>query len=126
MELLPQRAFQSHPQAELRCVGDVVREKADARARLLGVKASYSVEEMLAAEELETVDVSTSDTLHFEPCFQALSAGKHVLVEDLVAERAPQPSGRDGLGSLELMYACIRSFEGDTVLEAPGEYSLIS
>ena len=79
--LLHQQAFQAHPEAELRCVCDLVREKADERAQLLGVKAYYSVEEMLAAEELDAVDVVTADTLHFDPCFQALQAGKHVLVE---------------------------------------------
>jgi predicted dehydrogenase len=35
----------------------------------------------------------------------------HAFVDDLVAGRAPQPSGKDGLASLELMYLCIRSFE---------------
>lgn len=79
--LIHQQAFQSHQQAELVCVCDLIREKADERAKLLGVKAFYSVEEMLAAEELDAVDVVTADTLHFEPSLQALEAGKHVLVE---------------------------------------------
>jgi UDP-N-acetylglucosamine 3-dehydrogenase len=79
--LLHQMAFLSHPEAELRCVCDLVRETADMRAKLLGVTAYYSVEEMLANEALDAVDVVTPDTLHFEPCFQALEAGKHVLVE---------------------------------------------
>jgi predicted dehydrogenase len=75
-------AYQSHPKSELVCVCDMVKEKADVRARDLGVKAYYSVEEMLASEaELDAVGVITADHLHFEPVMEALDAGKHVLVE---------------------------------------------
>jgi len=75
-------AYQSHPESELVCVCDVVREKAEARAGELGVKPYFSVKEMLAAEEdLDVVGVITADHLHFEPTMEALEAGKHVLVE---------------------------------------------
>jgi hypothetical protein len=36
---------------------------------------------MLQQEQLGAVDVVIPDTLHFEPCMEALQAGKHVLVE---------------------------------------------
>jgi len=76
------QAYQSHPEAELICVCDMVKEKAEARARELGVKAYFSVKEMLAAEEdLDVVGVITADHLHFIPTMEALEAGKHVLVE---------------------------------------------
>lgn len=75
-------AYQSHPESELVCVCDIVKEKAEARARDLGVKPYFSVKEMLAAEEdLDVVGVITADHLHFEPTMEALEAGKHVLVE---------------------------------------------
>ena len=76
------QAYQSHPEADLICVCDMVKEKAEARARELGVKAYFSVKEMLAAEEdLDVVGVITADHLHFVPTMEALEAGKHVLVE---------------------------------------------
>ncbi len=76
------RAYQSHPESELVCVCDMVKEKADARAQELGVKAYYSLKDMLVAEpDLDSVGVITADNLHFEPTMEALEAGKHVLVE---------------------------------------------
>ncbi|MBD3184641.1 gfo/Idh/MocA family oxidoreductase, partial [Candidatus Poribacteria bacterium] len=75
-------AYQSHPESELVCVCDMVKEKADSRAQDLGVKAYYSVKDMLTAEDdLDVVGVITADHLHFEPVMEALEAGKHVLVE---------------------------------------------
>jgi len=80
--LLHSKAYQSHPEANLVCVCDMVKEKADARAKALGVKAYYSVKEMLKAEpELDVVGVITADHLHFEPTMEAIEGGKHVLVE---------------------------------------------
>lgn len=77
--------YQTHPDSTLVCVCDVVREKADQRAAELGVKAYYSIVEMLKAEDLDAIGVVTTDTLHFEPSMQALEAGKHVLVEKPLA-----------------------------------------
>ncbi|MDQ1326873.1 MAG: Gfo/Idh/MocA family oxidoreductase, partial [Candidatus Poribacteria bacterium] len=92
--LLHSRAYLSHPQANLVCVCDMVKEKADARAKDLGVKAYYSVKEMLSAEpDLDAVGVITADHLHFEPAMEALDAGKHVLVEkplSLIVKEAEQ------------------------------------
>ena len=79
---------QSHskdPLAKLVAVCDVVKERADAAAQKYGVKAYYSLEDMLANEDLDIVDVTTggyeNGSWHFEPAMQALEAGKHVLVE---------------------------------------------
>jgi len=88
------RAYQSHPESELVCVCDVVKEKAEERAKELGVKPYFSVKDMLAAEgDLDVVGVITADHLHFEPTMEALEAGKHVLVEkplSLYIEEAEQ------------------------------------
>jgi predicted dehydrogenase len=71
--------------ADLVAVCDVVKEKADAFAEKHKAKAYYSVEDMLAREQLDYVDVTTSGyengSWHFEPTMQALAAGKHVLCE---------------------------------------------
>ena len=74
------------PLSELVAVCDLVKEKADAAAEKFGVKAYYSLKDMLQAHpELDIVDVTTSGfengSWHFEPTMQALDAGKHVLVE---------------------------------------------
>ncbi|MDH7601104.1 MAG: Gfo/Idh/MocA family oxidoreductase [Armatimonadota bacterium] len=77
--------YKKDPLAELVAVCDVVKEKADAAAERHGVKAYYSLKDMLANEELDIVDVSTggyeNGSWHFEPTMEALDAGKHVLCE---------------------------------------------
>jgi predicted dehydrogenase len=71
--------------AQLIGVCDVIAEKAEAAATKHGVKAYAGLAEMLANEELDFVDVTTSGyengSWHFEPAMEALNAGKHVLCE---------------------------------------------
>ncbi|MCL2664478.1 MAG: Gfo/Idh/MocA family oxidoreductase [Defluviitaleaceae bacterium] len=72
--------------AELVAVCDVVKAKADKSAEEFGVKAYYSLKEMLKAHpELDVVDVTTSGYenggWHYLPAMEALDAGKNVLVE---------------------------------------------
>ncbi|HBN83311.1 MAG TPA: oxidoreductase [Clostridiales bacterium] len=78
--------YQKDPLAELVAVCDIVKEKADKAALKFGVKAFYSLKDMLAAmPELDIIDVTTSGyengSWHYEPVMQALDAGKNVLVE---------------------------------------------
>ncbi len=85
--------------SHLVAVCDVVKEKADAAAATHGVKAYYSLSEMLANEELDVVDVTTSGyeqgSWHYEPTMEALEAGKHVLCE--------KPLSNDILESREMV-----------------------
>jgi len=72
--------------SDLVAVCDVVKERADALAERLGVKAYYCLSEMLDGEpDLNIVDVSTggyeNGSWHYEPAMMAMEAGKHVLVE---------------------------------------------
>ncbi|MEW6753770.1 MAG: Gfo/Idh/MocA family oxidoreductase [Candidatus Latescibacterota bacterium] len=73
------------PLARLVGVCDVVKERADKAAERFGVKAYYSLAEMLADQDLDVVDVATggneNGSWHFEPAMQAMEAGKHALVE---------------------------------------------
>lgn len=66
-------------------VCDVVKERADEAAAKHGVRAYYSLSDMLANEDLDVVDVTTggyeNGSWHFEPAMEAMEAGKHVLVE---------------------------------------------
>lgn len=72
--------------AELVAVCDLVKEQADSVADRFGVKAYYTLKEMVESEpDLDIVDVSTggneNGSWHYEPTIQALEYGKHVLVE---------------------------------------------
>lgn len=78
------------PLSDLVAVCDIARERADAAASKLGVKAYYSLADMLAGEpDLEVVDVTTggneNGSWHYEPVMQALEHGRHVLVEKPVS-----------------------------------------
>ena len=72
--------------AELVAVCDVKHDRADAAATKYGVPAFYTLQEMLLAiPEIDIVDVTTSGyeqgSWHYQPVMEALTAGKHVLVE---------------------------------------------
>lgn len=72
--------------SQLVAVCDLIKERADKAAEKFGVKAYYSLKDMLAAEpDLDIVDVTTSGyengSWHFVPTMEALTAGKNVLVE---------------------------------------------
>jgi predicted dehydrogenase len=78
-------SLKQDPLAKLVAVCDVVKEKADTAAKTHGVKAYYSVKDLLAHEDLDIVEVTTggyeNGSWHFEPTMEALAAGKHVLCE---------------------------------------------
>jgi predicted dehydrogenase len=74
------------PLSNLVAVCDVVKDRADKTAAKYGVKAYYSLKDMLDGEpDLEIVDVTTggyeNGSWHYEPAMEAMEAGKHVLVE---------------------------------------------
>tara|TARA_A100001037_G_scaffold249335_1_gene232005 strand:+ start:1779 stop:2696 length:918 start_codon:yes stop_codon:yes gene_type:complete len=66
-------------------VCDVDRERADAAAARLGVRAFYSVRELLDGAELDMASVATGGeeygSDHYQPTVEALEGGLHVLVE---------------------------------------------
>ena len=71
--------------AELAGVCDVDRQRADAAAARLGVRAFYSVRELLDGAELDMASVATGGeeygSDHYQPTVDALEGGLHVLVE---------------------------------------------
>ena len=83
--LAHQNAYKANAKADFRCVCDMDKAKADARAQELGVKAYYSIADMLSAEDLDAVDVVTADTHHFAPVMECLEAGKHTMTEKPIA-----------------------------------------
>lgn len=80
------RCYRADPLAELVCVCDINRERADKAAEEHGVKAFYSQDEMMKAHpELDLIDVTTSGydngSWHYEPVMKALDAGYNAFVE---------------------------------------------
>ena len=79
------RHYNAHPQAELKAVCDLDKARADEAAKMGGVKAYYTVKELLDNEDLDAVSVATAGVEngghHYEPTIQVLEAGKHVLCE---------------------------------------------
>lgn len=80
------RCYKNDELAELICVCDLFKDRADQAAEEFGVEAFYTLKEMISAHpELDIVDITTSGfengSQHFEPAYEALEAGKNVLVE---------------------------------------------
>ena len=77
--------YKSDPLADLVAVCDIDKSRADKAAERYGVRAYYSVEEMLKHEEIDAVSVTTAGKEnggdHYDPTMQCLEAGKHVLGE---------------------------------------------
>jgi predicted dehydrogenase len=78
-------------------VTDVVRERADALAAKHGAAAYASLDELLAAPDVETVINLTIPTKHVAVTRAALEAGKHVHTEKPVALRAEEAHALAGL-----------------------------
>ncbi len=79
------RCHRENTLSQLVAVCDVVREKAEKAAETHGVKAYTGLTELLAHEEVDIIDVTTSGyengSWHYEPVMEALAAGKDVLCE---------------------------------------------
>ena len=67
--------------AELICVCDNKKERADEAAEKYGVKAYYDYEEMLAKESLDAVHICLPHYLHSKVAIAAFEKGVHVLTE---------------------------------------------
>lgn len=80
MGRLHARIAAEHPRAQLVAVCDSNRSRADELAGQHGVRAHYSVADLLALP-LDAVVVAVPDFAHYEPVMAALEAGKHVFVE---------------------------------------------
>jgi UDP-N-acetylglucosamine 3-dehydrogenase len=78
-------AYQSAKQADLVCVCDMMRDRADEAAARYGCKPYYNLGEMLATERLDAVSVATggfeNGADHYQPTMESLNAGVHVLCE---------------------------------------------
>jgi myo-inositol 2-dehydrogenase/D-chiro-inositol 1-dehydrogenase len=85
------RNLSQHPRVELISVFDIVAKSATDTAAELGVKASPSVEEILADPKVQAVLIATSTDTHVPLITASVKAGKAVLCEkpiDLDLQRA--------------------------------------
>lgn len=79
------QAYQSIPGAELVAVADVNREAADKLAEQTGARPTYDVDTILAAGDIQVVDICLPTFLHEKCVVQAAQNGKHILCEKPVA-----------------------------------------
>lgn len=70
---------------ELVACADLIRDKAEEKAKQYGIPRVCTVEEMLADPEIEMILNITIPKAHFEVTMNALEAGKHVYVEKPLA-----------------------------------------
>jgi len=77
--------YRENRNVELVAVCDLLVDRADAAAKELGVKAYYSVADMLKSEQIDAVSVATAGfengSHHYDPAMQAIEHGVHVLCE---------------------------------------------
>jgi UDP-N-acetylglucosamine 3-dehydrogenase len=87
-------AYRSAKQADLVCVCDTVRDRADEAAGRYGCKAYYDLDSMLQEERLDAVSVATggfeNGADHYDPTIRCLNAGVHVLCEKPISNNIEQ------------------------------------
>ena len=67
-------------------VADTALERAEKAAALVGAKAYSSVEELLANEEVDAIDICAWNGAHAPIAIAAARAGKHILCEKPMAD----------------------------------------
>lgn len=86
--------YKAEPLSELAAVCDIDAARAAEAGARWSVPHYLSLEEMLAAEEIDAVSVTTggfeNGAAHFEPVIACLAAGKHVLCEKPISNDIEQ------------------------------------
>lgn len=77
--------YLDNPEAEIAGYYDFNLERAKELAQKYGGKAYETVEELLAAQDIDAVSVCAANHAHAELTIKALNAGKHVLCEKPMA-----------------------------------------
>jgi predicted dehydrogenase len=78
-------AYANIPEAEVVGVADPSRERAESGARLAGARPYSSYEELVAAEDVDVVDVCLPTAFHKNLAVKAARDGKHVILEKPIA-----------------------------------------
>jgi predicted dehydrogenase len=93
-------AYANMPEVEVVGVADALPETATAGAAVVGARAYSSYEDLIAAEEVDVVDVCLPTTYHRDLVLKAAQEGKHVILEKPIAR------------NLEDAEAIIEAFDG--------------
>src|SRR5919205_977935 len=78
-------AYANIPEVEVVGVADANRESAGAGARLVGARPYSSYDELVAAEDVEVVDVCLPTAYHKDLALKAAGEGRHVILEKPIA-----------------------------------------
>ncbi len=78
-------AYANMPEVEVVGVADALPEIAATGAAVVGARAYSSYEDLVAAEEVDVVDVCLPTAYHRELALKAANAGKHVILEKPIA-----------------------------------------
>jgi len=80
------RALQNQESIEVVAVADISRERAEQTAQRWGIPDFYEdYHDLLARDDIESVNICTFNQAHRQPTVDALPAGKNVLVEKPMA-----------------------------------------
>lgn len=82
-------AYLHNPDVELVAVCDNNTERCHAAADELGIAGYASLPALLDEQQVDVISVATSDPFHKEPALQAITHGKHVLIENRWRPRWP-------------------------------------
>jgi UDP-N-acetylglucosamine 3-dehydrogenase len=78
-------AYANIPEAEVVGVADASGESAVAGAKLVGARPYATYEELVAAEDVEVVDVCLPTAFHKELALRAAGEGRHIILEKPIA-----------------------------------------
>jgi UDP-N-acetylglucosamine 3-dehydrogenase len=78
-------AYATIPEAEVVGVADARRESAVAGAEVVGARPYTSYEDLVAAEDVEVVDVCLPTAFHKDLAVRAAAEGRHVILEKPIA-----------------------------------------
>ena len=95
-------AYANMPEVDVVGVADALPEIAATGAAVVGARAYSSYEELVAAEDVDVVDVCLPTAYHRELALEASRAGKHVILEKPIAR------------SLEDAEAILDAFDGNS------------
>ena len=95
-------AYANMPEVEVVGVADALPEIAAAGSAVVGARAYSSYEELIAAEEVDVVDVCLPTAYHRDLAIKAAGEGKHVILEKPIAR------------NLEDAEAIIETFDGSS------------
>ncbi|GAB2787656.1 Gfo/Idh/MocA family oxidoreductase [Rhabdobacter roseus] len=79
-------ALRRLPNVEVAALCEVTAELAREKADVLGIERSYTFDELLKQDDIQSIHICTPNFLHYTQSKAALEAGKHVICEKPLAK----------------------------------------